>query len=134
MGKLLIAIVVAGALTACGDEDTFTNRLAFGTGISGTGFTLTGEAKTFSLSALGGRTLWFRLESKEDIDGRFVRLYFDDLTNKDFTPPQPNGHLLLANFAVTNTGTFNVKAFHVKTVIDIGKETLVASSSLQLTP
>lgn len=133
MRRIVVALALVGALSACGDDETFSNSLVFGTGLDQTGFKLVGEAKTFSLSATGG-TLWFRLESKEDIDGRAVRLYFDDLTNKDFTPPQATGHITLANFSVSNEGTFNVKAFYVKTVIDIGEETLIASQTLELTP
>lgn len=133
---LVLALTLGLGLPAgCGgDEDSFQDSLTFGTGITGTGFTLTGEATSFSLAALGGNPLWFRLESAADIDGRFVRLYFNDITNKDFTAVQPYGHIVLASFPVTTAGTYVVKAFHVQTVIDIGKETFVAQKTLTLTP
>ena len=122
-------------MTGCGEEeDTFKDSLTFGTGITGTGFTLAGEATTFSLAALGGGSIWFRLESAADIDGRFVRLYTDDLTNKDYTAVQETGHLTLSSFPVTNPGTYQVKAYYVKTVVDIGEETLVAASTLTINP
>ena len=131
---LFVALLAAAG---CGDPDpqeSFSNSLRFGTGLGGNGFDLVGEAKTFSLAKLDGKPLYFRLESVEDIDGRFVRLYFDDLTNKDFTAVQEYGHITLSSFAVTNAGTYDVKGFYVQTVIDIGKETLVASATLGVTP
>lgn len=128
-------LALLGCLAACGgDGDSFSNKLTFGTGITGTGFTLTGEASSFSLAALGGQPVWFRLESAEDINKRFVRLYFDDITNKDFTAVQDYGHIVLSSFPVSNAGTFQVKGYYVETVIDIGDETLIASAPLTITP
>lgn len=132
---LLVVALLAG-MVGCGDagQSSFTNSLRFGTGIEGTGFTLSGEATSFSQADLMGKSLWFRLESSADIDGRFVRLYFDNLTNKDFTAVQATGHITLANFSLTNPGTYQVTGYYVETVIDIGKETLVAEANLTLTP
>jgi hypothetical protein len=130
----LLALLVGLGLTAgCGTQDDFKDSLTFGTGITGTGFTLTGEATSFSLATLAGGQLWFRLESAADIDGRFVRLYFNGVTNKDYTAVQKTGHITLSSFPVTTAGTYQVKGYYVQTVIDIGKETAVASNTFTLT-
>ena len=129
-----LVLVVSAFLVACGEGDSFSNSLRFGTGVAAPDyFTLVGESSSFSLAALGDSPVWFRLESAEDINKRFVRLYFDDITNKDFTPPQDYGHIMLSSFSVSNPGTFQVKGFYVKTVIDIGEETFVASAPLTIT-
>jgi len=39
----------------------------------------------------------------------------------------------LSQLAVSTPGTYEVKAYLVQTVVDIGKETLVASKTLTLT-
>lgn len=119
-----------------GDSSTFKNSLTFGTSFGGTGFDLVGESKTFSLAVLGPQPqLYFKLESAEDMAGRAVRLYFDSITNKDFTNPQSYGHLLLSAFAVSNVGTFDVQGYLVEQVgPDMGQETFVAKSDLTLTP
>jgi len=130
----ILVLVTLALLASCGDQDSFKDSLTFGTGITGTGFTLAGEGTTFSLKELKGGPIWFRLESAADIDGRFVRLYFNDITNKDYTAVQKYGHITLSSFAATNAGTYKVKGYYVQTVIDIGKETLVAGSTLNITP
>ncbi len=88
------------------------------------------------LMAVGGAG-WFsvcRLESAADIDGRFVRLYTNDITNKDYPAVQETGHITLSNYPVTNAGTYLVKAFYVQTIIDIGEETLIATNTITVTP
>jgi hypothetical protein len=130
----LLAFLGLGLGAGCGTQDSFKDSLTFGTGITGTGFTLTGEATTFSLQTLAGGQVWFRLESVADLDGRFVRLYFNGITNKDYTAVQKYGHITLASFPATTAGTYEVKGYYVQTVIDIGKETLVASNTFTLTP
>jgi len=126
------------AASGCGggDSSSFRNSLTFGTSFGGTGFDLVGESKTFSLTALGSPPqLYFKLESAEDMAGRAVRLYFDSITNKDFTNPQSYGHILLSAFAVSNVGTYDVQGYLVEQVgPDIGKETFVAKSDLTIAP
>jgi hypothetical protein len=130
----MLVLLGLGVITGCGEPDAFKDSLTFGTGITGTGFTLVGESTTFSLATLGGKPLWFRLESAADLDGRFVRLYTDGITNKDFTDVQKTGHITLSNYPVTNAGTYQVKGYYVQTIIDIGKETLVAGNTITVTP
>ena len=126
----LAALACLVCLTACGGGD-FKDDLAFGTGVDGTGMALTGESTTFTVG--GGLTLWFRFESAADFDGRFVRLYFDSLEQKDFAAcAAKDTHICLSQFHVSNPGSYEVKAYLVKTNIDIGEETLVATKTLTL--
>ncbi len=130
---LSVLLLCAG----CGGGDSFKNSLTFGTGIDGTGFGLVGEASTFSLAQTGG-TIWFRFESASDFDGRFVRLYLYSgsypYAQKDYVPPQKNGHILLSSFRATDPDTYSVRSYLVETIIDIGKEDHVIDAPLSITP
>jgi hypothetical protein len=130
-------ILASGWLAGCGSQDTFRNSLTFGTGITGGGFELAGEATNFSLSS-DGADIWFRLESAADFDGRFVRLYIYSGTypysQKDYTLPQPNGHILLSSFRITDPDSYTVKAYLVEEVVDIGVETHVIDAPLAMGP
>ncbi len=139
--RMLLAITVAAglALSACGGSsgsggDAFNNSLAFGTGITGNGFVLSGESTTFPVATT--RTgIYFRLESSANFDGRFVRLYFNNIENMDFSGcAGADAHICLANFSVSNPGTYVVKAYLVRPVLDIGTETYVTQTTLTVTP
>jgi hypothetical protein len=135
LGPMVLAIVLLGGCEpGAPSVDSFSDSLTFGTGIGGNGFDLVGEDTTFSLQDLVGGRLSFRLESEADIDSRFVRLYFNDISNVDFSAPQTYGHIFLSSFPVLYPGTYRVKAYYVNTVIDIGVETWVASETITVTP
>jgi hypothetical protein len=133
--SLVAFCLVTAAGCGGGSSSSFKNSLTFGTAIGGNGFQLVNENTTFSIAMLTSSQLAFRLESADDMAGRAVRLYFDSITNKDFTNPQSYGHILLSSFTITNPGTYNVQGDLVAQVgPDIGKETVVASSTLTMTP
>jgi hypothetical protein len=135
---LVILFALAGmmAFSACDSEnalstDGFRDSLAFGTGFGGNGFSLTGESDTFEVATTS--MLTFRMESSANFDGRFVRLYFNDITNKDFAAcASADAHICLSQFPVSTPGTYVVDAYLVQTIIDIGKETFVASHTFTL--
>ena len=134
MTRWISSVLAAGAM-ACGGTSTggFHDELKFGTGIDGTGFALVGAADSFSLATT--RSVFFRFESQAKFDNRFVRLYFNKLEQKDFSAcAAVDSHICLSSFNVSTAGTYNVEAYLVKTVVDIGQETLVASRTLTLTP
>lgn len=127
---LALAFLVCLLGLSCGG-DSFKDDLTFGTGLDSTGMGLTGEATSFTVGS--GLTLWFRFESAADFDGRFVRLYFNSLENKDFSGcAAKNTHICLSSFHVSTPGTYEVRAFLVKTNLDIGEETLVVTRTLTL--
>jgi hypothetical protein len=127
---MLGCLVVA----SCGSQSEFSNKLTFGTGYTASDLALTGESNSFSLAQLGSGPIYFRFESAADIGNRFVRLYFNDIYNYDFTPTQNYGHILISYIYVSNEGTYQVKADLVETIIDIGKETHVVDATLTVTP
>lgn len=125
----------------CGTAGGFCDKLAIGT--SFTGFTLNGEASSFSLATTSAN-LSFRLESSAEFGNRAARLYINypasgggrptPYWQKDYTGLQSNGHILLSSFRVTDRGTYQVDAYLVEQVgPDIGKETFVASAPLTMT-
>ena len=128
--RLAIGILAALTLTTCGG-DTFKDDLSFGTGVAGTGFDLIGQSDTFDLTL--NSVIWFRFESSANFSGRFVRLYFNKLEQKDFAAcANADAHICLSQFTVSNPGTYEVEGYLVKTNIDIGEETLVAKRTLTL--
>jgi hypothetical protein len=140
--KAFVLAVVACVLFlgACGSgsSSNYKNSLTFGTGIGGTGFNLIGESTTFSVGLMGSTgQIYFKLESASDMDGQAVRLYINHGTyaQKDYPNPQSYGHYLLSSFRITDVGTFPVDGDLVQQVgPDMGKETLVASSTITMQP
>ena len=132
VGLLSLAVVSCGSSPGKdGGTSAFKDQLTFGTGINYSAFQLTGEATTFDLATT--HQLSFRLESAANFDGRFVRLYLNSLEQKDFSGcANADSHLCLSSFSVSTAGTYEVKAYLVATVVDIGKETLVTSSTFTL--
>jgi hypothetical protein len=136
---LFILLLGVSALGACsGGSSDYKNSLTFGTGLGGTGFDLIGESTTFSVAAMGSTgQIYFKLESAADMAGRAVRLYINSGTyaQKDYITPQSYGHILLSSFRITDVGAFTVEGDLVEQVgPDIGKETLVAQSTINMTP
>jgi hypothetical protein len=134
-----LVLVCTPIFGACGSNNSdFKNSLTFGMGIGGTGFDLIGESTTFSVAYLGSTgEIYFKLESAEDMAGRTARLYINDglYDQHDYLNPQSYGHILLSTFRITDTGTFSVKGYLVAQVgPDIGKETFVAGSSINMQP
>jgi hypothetical protein len=127
LGHLLV-LFCALALASCGSGG-FKDDLRFGSG--STGFDLTGESDTFNVATT--RMVYFRFESAANFDNRFVRLYFNKLEQKDFAAcASADAHLCVSGFAVSTPGTYQVEGYLVQTVVDIGKETLVAKKTLTL--
>lgn len=122
------ALLVAAALAlSCSGGDGFKDDLTFGTGMDAAAMKLTGEGTSFE----AGKLVYFRLESAAKFDNRFVRLYFNKIENKDFAAcASTDGHLCLTGFQVSNPGTYEVSGYLVKTVIDIGDETLIATRTI----
>jgi hypothetical protein len=121
-----VAVAFAALSVSCGAlPGAFKDDLRFGTGIDYGAMKLTGEGTSFAAGPIS-----FRVESAANFDGRFVRLYLNALEQKDFSAcANADAHICLSAFNVSNPGTYEVKAYLVATVVDIGKETLVTSSS-----
>ena len=131
-----LLVGTSGCGSSKSSDSEFSDSLTFGTSLGGTGFDLIGEGTSFSVATTTG-TLWFKLESSADMAGRAVRLYINDGTyaTKDYTNPQSYGHILLSSFRITDTGAFTVKGYLVEQVgPDIGKETFIASSTVNMGP
>lgn len=138
-----IAVVASGCGAGGGScSGGFCDKLTFGTGITGTGFTLVGETDTFSVATLGSSgQIWFRLESSKAFGNKAARLYINSpgtpptpYWQKDYSGLQADAHLLLSTFRVTDKGTYDVVAYLVEQVgPDIGKETRVTNAQLVMT-
>jgi hypothetical protein len=112
----LILLLTAAILSGCGSSttspgDSFTDKLALGTGASG--FTLTGEGTSFTRLA-GSVTLYWRLESSADMAGSPVKIRVDKLNGATYAPfdsatytnPQSYGHIMLSTYGWSSAGTF----------------------------
>ena len=127
-----LCLIAVLALAGCGGGGgSFKDDLSFGTGVDATFQALVGVADSFDTRTTS--LVWFRMESSASFEGRFVRLYFNTLEQKDYAGcASQDAHICVSQFAVSTPGTWQVKAYLVKTVIDIGQETLVASHTLTL--
>ena len=118
---------------------TFTNKLTVGSGFNGTD--ITGVGTSFSLAATSGGTLYARMESASPYDTKFARLYINNGTyaQKDYCTTCSSQPLLnaanvkIGQFRITDTGSFTLKADAVSTVVDIGVETLLGSTTVTMT-
>jgi len=128
-GFLLIAMLL---VVACDKDDesestTWKNALTFGTGTDGTNFTLDGESTTFPAG-----TIYFRLESKEDMAGSPVRIVITDLSTGevltyDYPVLQNYGHIYLSALVVPTSGSYRATG-----ILTTGNIT-VASINLTIT-
>lgn len=123
-----------------GSTGTFTNKLTIGSGFDGTD--ITGVGTSFSLAAIGGGNLYARIESAAPFGTKFARLYINNGTygQKDYCSTCSSQPLLdgtnvkVGLFRITDTGTFSLTAKAVETVVDIGVETALGSTSVSITP
>ena len=113
MKKLFFLLFISLALVSCSKKSdstttSYSNSLALGTGLNPSNlFELTGVASSFPVST----SLYFRLESADDMAGSAVRLKVDQqdgtpIFTQDYTNPQSYGHILLSNFTMSRTGNF----------------------------
>ncbi|HVP37915.1 MAG TPA: hypothetical protein VMS93_01910 [Candidatus Saccharimonadales bacterium] len=112
----LLLLICGLLLAGCGDttspaDQPFPNQLTLGTGANG--FNLTGQ--TTSFTRVGGTvTIYWRLQSQEDMAGSTVEIRVDQLTGGSYAPydsiftpnPQNYGHIMVASFPWTAAGSF----------------------------
>lgn len=117
--RLFGIIALVFLLSACNKEetDTWTNGLTFGTGMNG--FELTGEAVR-----LPAGTLYFRLETQDDMAGSPVRILVRNLFTQEeyiynYEALQSYGHLYLGPLALPETGNFTAEGILTERNISI---------------
>ena len=109
-GCMLAAVLLLAGCDKDDSSDTFTNQITLGTGLnSGNFFELTGEGTVFPAGAL----LYFRLESKEDMNGSDVRLRIENLSTSqsqvmDYAALQDYGHIYISSFTAPAAGNYSV--------------------------
>jgi len=120
MKKILFLLLISFLAISCSKESDdsssseFSNSLTLGTGVNYTNFTLTGAGTSFSKNS----TVYFRLESSDDMAGSKVRLTFDKdgtfySTAPDYDNPQSYGHIFISGFSLPDAGSFKVTAILV---------------------
>ena len=99
------------------DDSGFINELSLGTGVSTTNyFDLTGAGSTFTIIG-GSAVIYFRLESKDDMEGATVILDFETtagglINTISRTQAQSYGHIMVSSFEwMWNAGTYRIKAY-----------------------
>lgn len=106
---LFLVLLLMG--TACEKDDspsdTFSNSLTLGTGLNPSNlFELTGEGTEF----IAGSLIYFRLESKADMNGSPVRINIKEgaaeVIDWDFPSLQESGHIYLSSFVVPIAGHY----------------------------
>lgn len=108
----MLALALALAFAGCDEDDSsdsFSNQLTLGTGLNGNNaFELVGEGTVFPAGSL----IYFRLESKDDMNGSMVRIRIQNLgtaTTQDFDYPalQDYGHIYLSSFTIPAAGSYS---------------------------
>jgi len=121
--KTVIIVITALVIGGCsasvdsGDSTTggYSNKLTFGTGWNTSNFTLTGEGTTFNLTG-GSATLYYRLESANDLAGNAVSIKVEKQTTGGYTTvgtysytnPQNYGHIIMSSISITGAGTYRM--------------------------
>ena len=127
--KTLVGCMLALALALAGcdqddSSDTFTDQISLGSGLNSSNlFELTGEGTVFPAGSL----IYFRLESKVDMNGSMVRIRIQNLgtaVTQDFDYPalQDYGHIYLSSFSILTAGNYSATGILVsgnKTVATI---------------
>lgn len=117
MKKILFLLLISFVAVSCSkkSDDTtsssgYSNSLTLGTGVNYSNFTLTGAGTSFSKNS----TIYFRLESSDDMAGSKVRLVFYKgdgtyySTAPDYDNPQSYGHIFISGFSLPDAGSFKV--------------------------
>lgn len=130
MKKIFFLLLITLAIVSCSKKSdstsstVFTNNLTLGTGLNPSNlFELTGVNTSFTAST----TIYFRLESADDMAGSAVRLKMDQqdgtpIFSQDYPNPQSYGHIFLSNFTITRAGSYTATGILVnglKTVATI---------------
>ena len=93
----------------------FSNKLTLGTGLnSANPFNLTGEATSFAGGALLPLTLYWRLESSNDMAGSAVTIDIKKLSNttylsyksQTYSSTQNYGHIMVSSISIDSAGSF----------------------------
>jgi hypothetical protein len=111
-------------------QDTFTDKLTFGTSVNYSDFTLVGEGSSFSISP---GNVAFRLESSEEFVGNSVKFVINKDGIKYSTEiysnnPKPTGHIFITTLNYGLKGSYSVSAYIVKSSGDQS----VASGNFQM--
>lgn len=108
--NLSLIITLFFITAGCGktdDADKWNNALSFGTGMNG--FDLTGESDRLPHS-----TIYFRLETMDDMAGSPVRIIITNIVTQEqhiynYDALQSYGHLYLGPVALPETGNFTAE-------------------------
>jgi len=141
--SLAVFFLMPLLLLACDEKgpsspDEFSNTLAFGSAVATSGNDLVGTTKAFRLDSSGSVTVFFRVESQQDLSVRGIELEFQKVEPNGsksayrtvpFTPSQATPHVLVSSFILTDPAVYNVVA---RTASD--PSATVASEELTLLP
>ncbi|MCX6246274.1 MAG: hypothetical protein NTW10_00940 [Bacteroidetes bacterium] len=130
MKKILFLLLILLSVVSCSKKSDststgYSNKLTLGTGLNATNpFELTGVSTTFPVST----TIFFRLESVDDMGGSKVRIQVDHqdgtpyVTVPDFDNPSSYGHIFLSGFSLPDKGSYKATGILVtgnKTIASI---------------
>ena len=126
-GLLLVVIVIASGCAKkdnSSSKDEFSNSLKLGTGMNASNFTLTGEGTAFPQQS----TIYFRLESKDDMAGSPVKITVKSLATSlsesyDYPSLQSYGHIYMSAFTVPLPGSYTATG-----ILTTGNKTIASVS------
>ena len=127
MKKIFILLLLALAVVSCSKKSDstseFSNNIRLGTGFTSNYMDLVGVGTSFPVES----SIYFRLESADDMGGSAVRIKIDKqdgtpYASNDYANPQSYGHILLSTFSIPTAGSYKATGILVtglKTVASI---------------
>ena len=127
MKKLFFPVLIALSVVSCSKKSDstseYSNNLRLGTGFTSNYMDLVGIGTSFPVES----SIYFRLESADDMGGSAVRIKIDKqdgtaYTSYDYTNPQSYGHIFLSSFSSPAAGNYKATGILVtglKTVASI---------------
>jgi hypothetical protein len=121
--SVFVLLLLVALTSGCKKDDastnssgsTYTNKINIGTGVDYAKFLIVGETSTFT--RIGSyATIYWRLESANDMGGSDVNIKIEKLTGTNyvtdtlatFPSTQNYGHIMISNISLQHTGSFKM--------------------------
>lgn len=110
-------------------EDEFSNNLIIGTGVDYSKFAISGEGTSFT--KIGpSLTLYWRLESKNDMQGSAVKIKIEKqnagvyaaYTEFSYNAAQDYGHIMISSFSLTESGSYKATGILVNGTVNVASK------------
>ena len=112
---LIIILFLFGCSKKSDNSSAYSNSLQLGTGMNAATFQLIGVGTSFAAES----TIYFRLESSDDMEGSEVKIQIDKqdgtpFNTFTFSNPQSYGHIFMSSFSIGDPGNYKATGILTK--------------------